>query len=68
MSFIHPDILTVDEDKVVPYGGVLSGSIADLLMWGPIREYLQQTTSGHQSYPTIVPPRTGSKVCCVIVG
>ncbi len=47
---------------------MLPGSIADLVMSGQIREYLQQTTAGHQSYPAIVPPRTGSKVCCVIVG
>ena len=33
----------------------LKRSIADLLMAALIREYLQQTTSGHQSYPSIVP-------------
>uniref|UniRef100_G3P077 Platelet-derived growth factor subunit B n=1 Tax=Gasterosteus aculeatus aculeatus TaxID=481459 RepID=G3P077_GASAC len=30
-------------------------------MLGPIKEYLPKSTSGHQSYPTIVPPRTGSQ-------
>lgn len=53
---LHPDILTLVKDQAPSHLKWLTGSMADLLMCGQIREYLQQTTSGHQSYPTIVPP------------
>lgn len=67
-KLLHPDILTLVKDQAAPLLKWLTGSMADLPMCGQIRECLQQTTSGHQSYPTIVPSRRGSKVCCVIVG
>lgn len=42
----------------MPIAPRLCGSIADLLMLALISENLQQTISGHQSYPPIVPPHT----------
>lgn len=45
-----------------------SRSMTRVVISGLISQHLQQLTTRHQSYPTIVPVQTGSGVCCVIVG